>query len=99
MCYRVLITFVALTRLGRMVHAGLVGKWHLDEVTKMKQSASQKKGTVVGQGRVEVRPLALDHLQVQYLSQFKNIHYYSCHTTSVTLHYLLLQDNVYCRFL
>lgn len=53
-----------------MVHAGLVGKWHLDEVTKMKQSASQNKGTV-GQERVGVRPLALDHLQVQYLSQLK----------------------------
>lgn len=51
-----------------MVHAGLVGKWHLDEVTKMKQSASQDKETVIGEERVGVRPLALDHLQVQYWS-------------------------------
>ncbi|KAK3896053.1 hypothetical protein Pcinc_000240 [Petrolisthes cinctipes] len=49
--------------LGRMVHAGLVSKWHMDEVNKIKQNAGQKEGTYVGQGRVGVRPLALDHLQ------------------------------------
>ncbi|KAK4313235.1 hypothetical protein Pmani_015412 [Petrolisthes manimaculis] len=54
--------------LGRMVHAGLVSKWHMDEVNKIKQNTGQKEGTYVGQGRIGVRPLALDHLQVQYLS-------------------------------
>lgn len=63
--------FVSLTRLGRMVQSGLVGKWHRDEVTKIKQSASQLKedrqdgGRMnVEQGSVAGRPLALDHLQV-----------------------------------
>ncbi|KAK3878600.1 hypothetical protein Pcinc_016781 [Petrolisthes cinctipes] len=57
--------------LGRMVQAGLVDKWHRDEVTNfmMKQSSEQSKQkdqtqeTEVGQGRVAVRSLALDHLQ------------------------------------
>ncbi|KAK4311516.1 hypothetical protein Pmani_016984 [Petrolisthes manimaculis] len=58
--------------LGRMIQAGLVGKWHKDEVTnfKMKQSTNkgtgdgqQGEGVNVGQGRIAVRALALDHLQ------------------------------------
>ncbi|KAK4313240.1 hypothetical protein Pmani_015417 [Petrolisthes manimaculis] len=57
--------------LERMVQAGLVDKWHRDEVTNfmMKQSSEQSKPkdqtqeTEVGQGSVAVRSLALDHLQ------------------------------------
>ncbi|KAK4313236.1 hypothetical protein Pmani_015413 [Petrolisthes manimaculis] len=55
--------------LGRMVQAGLVDKWHRDELTNMKQSSEQSKPkdqtqeTEVGQGSVAVRSLALDHLQ------------------------------------
>lgn len=54
-----------------MAQAGLVGKWHRDEVSnfKMKQSAGhgrddQEEGLNVGQKRVTVKPLSLDHLQV-----------------------------------
>lgn len=54
-----------------MAQAGLVGKWHRDEVSnfKMKQSAAQRREGQeevlnMGQNRVTVKPLALDHLQV-----------------------------------
>lgn len=63
-----------------MVQAGLVGKWHRDEVTsfKMKQSSGKGKGTNVGQGRVSVRALAIDHLQVlyYYVVAFSDTHVY-----------------------
>lgn len=69
-------------RLGRMVEAGLVDKWHRDEVTnfKMKQTASQGKeesqgaGTNEGQVRVAIKPLALDHLQVRYTYLSGSLH-------------------------
>ncbi|KAK4313243.1 hypothetical protein Pmani_015420 [Petrolisthes manimaculis] len=57
--------------LGRMVQAGLVDKWHRDEVTnfKLKQSAGQERQQHQGEktdvrgDRMLVRPLSLDHLQ------------------------------------
>ncbi|KAK3881646.1 hypothetical protein Pcinc_013923 [Petrolisthes cinctipes] len=57
--------------LGRMVESGLVDKWHRDEVTNfiIQQTASQGKGedqgagTNMGQVRVAIKPLSLDHLQ------------------------------------
>ncbi|KAK3864236.1 hypothetical protein Pcinc_030056 [Petrolisthes cinctipes] len=57
--------------LGRMVQAGLVDKWHRDEVTnfKLKQSAGQERQQDQGEktdvrgDRMLVRPLSLDHLQ------------------------------------
>lgn len=58
------------TRLGRLVQSGLVEKWYGDEVTKFKQSAVQEKEesqegeSNVEQGRVTVKPLMMDHLQV-----------------------------------
>lgn len=57
-------------RLGRLVQAGLVDKWHGDEVTKFKQSAVQRKEeSQEGEsnedgGRVTVKPLMIEHLQV-----------------------------------
>ncbi|KAK3852277.1 hypothetical protein Pcinc_041131 [Petrolisthes cinctipes] len=56
--------------LGRMVQAGLVGKWSKDEVAKIKQISvqgekeSQEKAGNVGQDGLAAKPLALDHLQV-----------------------------------
>ncbi|KAK3864235.1 hypothetical protein Pcinc_030055, partial [Petrolisthes cinctipes] len=71
--------------LGRMVQAGLVDKWHRDEVTNfmMKQSSEQIKQkdqtqeTEVGQGRVAVRSLALDHLQTSQHSDVVIVHDYT----------------------
>lgn len=65
-----LLTVSPWTRLGRLVQSGLVDKWHGDEVTKFKQSAVQGKEEGQGgesnveQGRVTVKPLMMDHLQV-----------------------------------
>lgn len=62
------------TRLGRMVQSGLVGKWHRDEVTKLKQSAGRGKDEEQGGSTserregVSVKPLALDHIQVSCFS-------------------------------
>ncbi|KAK4313214.1 hypothetical protein Pmani_015391 [Petrolisthes manimaculis] len=56
--------------LGRMVQAGLVGKWSKDEVAKIKkisdqgEKESQGKSGNVGQDGLAAKPLALDHLQV-----------------------------------
>ncbi|KAK3896055.1 hypothetical protein Pcinc_000242 [Petrolisthes cinctipes] len=51
--------------LGQLVQSGLVGKWHRDEVVRMKQSSGQGGGVRnIGQGRGTVKPLTLDHLQV-----------------------------------
>ncbi|KAK3896081.1 hypothetical protein Pcinc_000268 [Petrolisthes cinctipes] len=56
--------------LGRMVQSGLIGKWHRDEVIKIRENAWRVKEegqaggkTNVGRGRGAGRPLALDHLQ------------------------------------
>lgn len=65
-----------------MVEAGLVGKWHRDEVTnfKMKQTGSQGReesqgaGMNEGQVRVAIKPLALDHLQVGINYLFGSLH-------------------------
>lgn len=58
-----------------MVQAGLVDKWYRDEVTyfEVKQSSDQGsqedegEKTDVGEEQLVVRPLALDHLQVQFI--------------------------------
>lgn len=62
---------VLISRLGRMIQAGLVYKWHRDEMAKLVQNTGQgtKKNqdggnTNVLQERVASKPLALDHLQV-----------------------------------
>lgn len=54
-----------------MVQAGLVYKWHRDEMTKLVQNTGQgrKEGqdsgsANKGQESVAGKPLALDHLQV-----------------------------------
>ncbi|KAK4313223.1 hypothetical protein Pmani_015400 [Petrolisthes manimaculis] len=57
--------------LDRMVQAGLVDKWYRDEVTLLKQRSGQRRksgqngASRVEQGRVAVKPLALDHVQVK----------------------------------
>lgn len=62
---------VLLSRLERLVHAGLVGKWHRDEVIRLKQSArkereeSQRGGQMILEHESGTfKPLTLDHLQV-----------------------------------
>ncbi|KAK4313215.1 hypothetical protein Pmani_015392 [Petrolisthes manimaculis] len=57
--------------LGRMVQSGLIGKWHRDEVIKIRENAWRVKEegkTNVVRGRGAGRPLSLDHLQVLYSS-------------------------------
>ncbi|KAK4313233.1 hypothetical protein Pmani_015410 [Petrolisthes manimaculis] len=61
---------VSVPQLGRLVQAGIVYKWHRDEVTKLMQSPGQGRTdnqvgevTSVGQESVAGKPLALDHLQ------------------------------------
>lgn len=79
-----------------MVEAGLVDKWHRDEVTnfKMKLTADQRRkesleaGTNEGQVRVAIKPLALDHLQVgygYYTYMATVLKVYPCHRYSVIL--------------
>lgn len=64
-----------LTRLERLVQAGLVGKWHRDEVIRLKQSARKEREESQGGGLMNLehergtfKPLTLDHLQVYYVS-------------------------------
>lgn len=50
-----------------MRQSGLVEKWYNDEVAKLqKNEQGHGGGTNVGQERVTSKPLALDHLQVQF---------------------------------
>lgn len=67
--------YVLLTRLKRLVHAGLVGKWHRDEVIRLKQSARKEREESQDGGQMNLehesgsfKPLTLDHLQVYYVS-------------------------------
>lgn len=84
-----------LIRLGRMRQSGLVEKWYNDEVAKLqKNEQGQGGGTNVGQERVTSKPLALDHLQVQFFNKFlTNIpcqHYYNLHFIAHTYRYVVI---------